>query len=186
VRLGQIYNKSRLVPFGEFIPLWRQIEPFAAGLNLKALQEIGSGFEPGGPPGRMIVPGGPQAAFLICYESIFPDFIPRGDSRPDWLVNVTNDAWFGGQTGPYQHYNQSRYRAIEEGLPLARAASGGISAIIDPYGRALASTGLKGGAAEAPLPSPLPPTLYARFGGIITAVVFLLALLLGIALNRAG
>ena len=183
-RLGQIYNKSRLVPFGEFIPLWREIEPLARGLKLTALQQIGSGFEPGGPPARMIVPGGPQAAFVICYESIFPDFIPRGDARPDWIVNVTNDAWFGTQTGPYQHYNQARYRAIEEGLPLARAASGGISALIDPYGRAIAATGLAGGAAESALPPPLAGTFYSRFSGAVTAIVFLAVLLLGIALSR--
>jgi apolipoprotein N-acyltransferase len=180
-RIGQIYNKSRLVPFGEFIPFWKQIEPF---LKVKALQQIGAGFEPGAPPARMIVPGAPEAAFLICYESIFSGMTPRGAGRPAWIINVTNDAWFGGQTGPYQHYNQARYRAIEEGLPLARAAAGGISAIIDPYGRAIAETKRTGGAAEAALPSALPPTLYARFGGGATAIVFLAALTIGIALSR--
>jgi apolipoprotein N-acyltransferase len=190
-RIGQIYNKSRLVPFGEFIPLWRQIEPFAAGLKLTALQEIGSGFEVGGPPARMIVPAGPPATFLICYESIFSGFVPRGPARPDWIVNVTNDAWFGGQTGPYQHYNQARYRAIEEGLPLARAAAGGISAIIDPYGREVSKTGMGGGAAEAALPPALAPTLFARFAGGIMSIVFFMTLVIGIALNfgaqkRAG
>jgi apolipoprotein N-acyltransferase len=131
----------------------------------------------------MIVPGGPQATFLICYESIFTGFVPRGPARPDWIVNVTNDAWFGGQTGPYQHYNQARYRAIEEGLPLARAAAGGISAIIDPYGREVSAVGMTGGAAEAALPPALSPTLYARFGGAVTAFVFLAALVIAIALN---
>ncbi|MGE3301968.1 MAG: apolipoprotein N-acyltransferase [Hyphomonadaceae bacterium] len=183
-RLGQIYNKSRLVPFGEFIPLWRQIAPLAEGLRLKALQQIGSGFEPGDPPMRMIVPGAPPATVLICYEAIFPGLVPRGAERPDWIVNLTNDAWFGGLSGPYQHYNQARYRAIEEGLPLARAASGGISAIIDPYGRPIAATGLKGGIAEAALPQPLPPTIFARFGGLGPGVTFALVLLLGVALGR--
>lgn len=178
-QLGQIYNKSRLVPFGEFIPLWKELSPF---LKLKALQQIGSGFEPGAPPSRMIVPGGPPAVFLICYESIFPGLIPRGEGRPDWIVNVTNDAWFGGQTGPYQHYNQARYRAIEEGLPLARSASGGVSALVDAYGRKVVETGLKGGAVEAALPPPLPPTLYARLGWAAPASVFFLTTLLGIAL----
>lgn len=186
-QLGQIYNKSRLVPFGEFIPLWRELSPF---LKMKALQQIGSGFEAGGPPARMIVPGGPPAVFLICYESIFPGLIPRGEGRPDWIVNVTNDAWFGGQTGPYQHYNEARYRAIEEGLPLARAASGGVSAIVDPYGRKVAETGLNGGAVEVPLPPPLPPTLYARAGWLAPASIFFVVTLLGIALpggrRRAG
>jgi apolipoprotein N-acyltransferase len=180
-RIGQIYNKSRLVPFGEFIPFWREIEPF---LKVKALQQIGSGFEPGGPPSRMIVPGAPQASFIVCYESIFTGMIPRGPARPDWIVNVTNDAWFGEGTGPYQHYNQARYRAIEEGLPLARAAAGGVSAIVDPYGRAIAATSVKGGATEAALPPALPPTTYSRFGGWVTAIVFLAALIIGIVLNR--
>jgi apolipoprotein N-acyltransferase len=178
-QLGQIYNKGHLVPFGEFIPLWKELSPF---LKLKALQQIGSGFEPGGPPARMIVPGGPPAVFLICYESIFPGIIPRSEGRPDWIVNVTNDAWFGGQTGPYQHYNQARYRAIEEGLPLARSASGGVSAIVDPFGRKVVETGLKGGAVEASLPPPLPLTVYARFGWLAPGSIFFAVMLLGIVL----
>lgn len=183
-RIGQIYNKSHLVPFGEFIPFWREIEPLADGLKLKALQQIGSGFEPGSPPSRMVIPGAPPAVILICYESIFPGLTPRGEDRPGWIINVTNDAWFGAQTGPYQHFNQARYRAIEEGLPLARAASGGVSAIVDPYGRTVASTGLRGGAAEAALPAALEPTIYARLGALAPTVVFLLALGLALALNK--
>jgi apolipoprotein N-acyltransferase len=130
----------------------------------------------------MIVPGGPPAVFLICYESIFPGIIPRSEGRPDWIVNVTNDAWFGGQTGPYQHYNQARYRAIEEGLPLARSASGGVSAIVDPFGRKVVETGLKGGAVEASLPPPLPLTVYARFGWLAPGSIFFAVMLLGIVL----
>lgn len=179
LQLGQIYNKSRLVPFGEFIPLWNVISPV---LQLKALQQIGSGFEPGPPPSRMIVQGAPPAVFLICYESIFPGIIPHGEGRPDWIVNVTNDAWFGGQTGPYQHYNQARYRSIEEGLPLARAAAGGVSAIIDPFGREVVKTGLEGGAIEAALPPPLQPTVYARAGWLAPACIFFVVALLGFAL----
>ncbi len=181
--LGQIYNKSRLVPFGEFIPLWKQLAPF---LKMQALQQIGSGFEPGPPPARLIVPGAAPAVFLICYESIFPGLVPRGEGRPDWIVNVTNDAWFGGQTGPYQHYNQARYRAIEEGLPLARSASGGVSAIVDPYGRPVAGTGLQGGAVEAALPPPLPPTIYARVDWFAPGAVFFAVMLLGIVLRARG
>ena len=185
LRAGQAYNKSRLVPVGEFIPFWTYIEPLADGLHLKALQQIGSGFEPGDPPTRIVVPGAPDVAIMICYEAIFPGFVPRGAERPGWLVNVTNDAWFGGQTGPYQHFNESRYRAIEEGLPLARAASGGISAIVDPYGRVIAKTGLRGGAAEGILPAALEPTLFAAHNRIVTAIVFLVLAALGMALPRA-
>jgi apolipoprotein N-acyltransferase len=184
LRVGQIYNKSRLVPFGEFIPLWSTIEPIAGGLHLKALQEIGSGFEPGEPPQRIVIPGAGDAAILICYEVIFPGFAPRGGERPAWLINLTNDAWYGAQTGPYEHFNQARYRSIEEGLPMARAASGGVSAIVDPYGRTVVETGLDGGAAEAPLPAALPPTLFASHNGIISGVVFLLLAGLGIGLPR--
>jgi apolipoprotein N-acyltransferase len=121
---------------------------------------------------------------MICYEAIFPGFAPRGADRPSWLINLTNDAWFGAQTGPYQHFNQARYRAIEEGLPLARAASGGVSAIVDPYGRIVAATPLSGAAVEAPLPAALPPTLFAAHDTAISFVVFLVLAALGIALPR--
>jgi apolipoprotein N-acyltransferase len=112
----------------------------------------------------------------ICYESIFPGFTPRGDARPGWIVNITNDAWFGGGVGPAQHFAIARYRAIEEGLPLARAASGGISAIIDAYGRAVDIADPALGYAEAQLPATLSETLYARFdwwmiGGLLAGLV---------------
>ncbi len=184
LRIGQIYDKHRLVPFGEFIPLWSRIEPLAAGLKLKALQQIGSGFEAGDRPVRLIVPGAGAAVILICYESIFPGLVPRGAERPDWILNLTNDSWFGAQTGPYQHYNQARFRAIEEGLPMVRAASGGVSALIDPYGRPVRATGLAGGVVEAPLPEALPPTPYSRWGGFTQAIVFFAIILLGLALRQ--
>jgi apolipoprotein N-acyltransferase len=182
LRVGQIYDKSKLVPLGEFIPLWRYIEPVALGLHLKAMQEIGSGFEVGDPPAPVVIPGAPEAGVLICYEAIFPGFSPRGAERPQWLINVTNDAWFGGQTGPYQHFNEARYRAIEEGLPLARAASGGVSALVDPYGRVIVKTGLRGGVAEAALPAALPPTVFAAHNRLGTLIVFLVLAALGIVL----
>ncbi|MGE0045392.1 MAG: apolipoprotein N-acyltransferase [Hyphomonadaceae bacterium] len=167
-RLGQIYDKNRLVPFGEFIPLWGLF----SNLNIAPLQQIGAGFSPGGPPVRLIMPEGPPAVILICYEAIFPGLTPRGGDRPGWIINVTNDAWFGAGTGPWQHYNQARYRAIEEGLPLARAASGGVSAIVDAYGRRVAETGLDGGAAEAQLPPAISAPLYAQLGYLLTPLVF--------------
>lgn len=175
IRIGQTHDKNRLTPFGEFIPFFDLVR----WLNVSALQNIGDGFEPGPPPTRVIVPEADPALILICYESIFPGLTPRGQDRPGWLINVTNDAWFGHATGPWQHFNQSRYRAIEEGLPMARAASGGASAIIDAYGREVVSTGLDGGAVEAALPSSLPETPFARFGWIIVPL-----LALGLALLR--
>jgi apolipoprotein N-acyltransferase len=123
------------------------------------------------------VAGGPPATVLICYEAIFPGMTPRGEGRPAWIIMVSNDAWFGGGSGPYQHYVMARYRAIEEGLPVARAASGGISAIVDPYGQQVAATGARGGFAEAQLPPALPETIYARHGWL-TNLFFLVILML--------
>ncbi len=171
---GQVYDKSRLVPFGEFIPLWSLV----SRLNIAPLQRIGAGFTAGSPPTRLIIPEAPPAAVLICYEAIFPGLVPRGDERPGWIINVTNDAWFGSGSGPYQHYIASRYRAIEEGLPMARAASGGISAIIDSYGRAVRETRRTGGYAEAQLPPSLAATLYAYWHWVLSpALIALIAAL---------
>ena len=180
-RIAQIYDKHHLVPFGEYIPFWSMF----SGLNIAPLQQIGAGFTPGAPPSRVIIPEAPPAIILICYEAIFPGMTPRGADRPGWIINVTNDAWYGRGTGPWQHFNQARYRAIEEGLPLARAASGGVSAIVDPFGRTVMATGLDGGAAEARLPTALPPTIYARWGQFIVPLLFGLLLILSLAPRRA-
>lgn len=171
-RVSQIYDKNHLVPFGEYIPLWNLVSNF----NIAPLQRIGSGFEAGPPPTRLVVPGAPPAVVLICYEAIFPGMTPRGEGRPGWIVMVTNDAWFGGGSGPYQHYAMARYRAIEEGLPIARAASGGISAIVDSYGREVSSTNARVNFAEAQLPPALEETALARWGSILLAVLFVLIL----------
>jgi apolipoprotein N-acyltransferase len=154
------YDKHHLVPFGEYMPFWQ----LYSSVPLAPLQQIGRGFQTGSRPTRLVVPGAGTAVILICYESIFPGYVPGGEERPDWIVNITNDAWFGGLTGPWQHYNLARYRAIESGLPLARAAAGGVSAIVDPYGRAVVATKLDGGAVEAALPVGLSETVFSRFG----------------------
>ena len=171
-RVSQIYNKHHLVPFGEYLPFW---ELYSA-VPIAPLQQIGSGFTPGGRPERLVVPGAPSATILICYEGIFPGMIPHGAERPDWIVNISIDGWYGRQTGPWQHANLVRYRAIEEGLPLARSASGGVSGIFDPYGRKIVATKLDGGAVEAPLPAPLAATWHARFGRYTTFVLLLVFL----------
>ena len=116
----QIYDKHRLVPGSEIMPF----EDFVRSLGIPALQQMGGYFTPGPPPSRIVVPGAPEAVILICYEAIFPGLTPHGAERPGWLISLTNDAWFGGGIGPQQHYAMARYRAIEEGLPMARAASG--------------------------------------------------------------
>ncbi len=164
-RVAQVYDKHHLVPFGEYIPFWSLISSF----NIAPLQRIGAGFVPGPEPMRLIVPEAPPAVVLICYEVIFPGMTPRGAERPGWIISVTNDAWFGDGTGPHQHLAMARYRSIEEGLPLARSASGGISAIVDSYGRVVRSieSAPEGVAVEAQLPPALQETVYAKLGIVL-------------------
>jgi apolipoprotein N-acyltransferase len=115
---------------------------------------------------------------LICYEAIFPGEVVTRDDRPGWIINLTNDGWFGISTGPYQHLQQARLRAIEQGLPVVRAANTGISAVIDPLGRVVAVLGLGiEGVLDAALPSAIAPTVYARFGDTPIAIILAAALL---------
>lgn len=171
-----VYDKHHLVPFGEYIPF----APLVARLGLPALETLTrGGFTPGPGPHLVAVPGLPPFLPLICYEAIFPDALRAPEGRPDWLVQITNDAWFGEASGPYQHFAQARARAIEQGLPLARAANTGISAMVDARGQIVARIGLdEAGFVDARLPAALPPTLYARMGDIpfLTALFCLLGL----------
>jgi apolipoprotein N-acyltransferase len=115
---------------------------------------------------------------LICYETIFPGDVAAADGRPGWIVNLTNDGWFGISTGPYQHLQQARLRAIEEGLPVVRAANTGISAVIDPLGRIVARLGLGvEGVLDSSLPSAIAPTVYARSGDIPARIIVAAGLL---------
>jgi apolipoprotein N-acyltransferase len=175
LRISQTYDKHHLVPFGEYIPFWNLV----SALPIAPLQQIGAGFTRGQGPERLVIPGAGPAGILMCYEGIFQGYVPRGQERPDWIINVSIDAWFGRQTGPWQHANLVRYRAIEEGLPLARAASGGISGVYDPFGRKVSEMGIEGGALISALPSPIAPTLFASWGFVIVP-----ALLIAIALLR--
>src|SRR5579862_5075304 len=136
-------------------------------IGFEQLTRVQGGFIPGTRRRSMEVPSAPRMLPLICYEVVFPgDVVERGD-RPGWIVNLTNDGWFGISTGPYQHLQQARMRAIEQGLPLVRAANTGISAVIDPVGRIVARLGLGlEGVLDARLPSAIPPTIYARTGDI--------------------
>lgn len=163
------YDKHHLVPFGEYIPLARLVDR----LGIPALQTLTrGGFTPGPGPHLVQVPGLPPFLPLICYEAIFPDALRAPEGRPEWLVQITNDAWFGEASGPYQHLAQARARAIEQGLPLARAANTGISAMIDPYGRIVANLGLgELGAVDTMIPSGLQATPYARAGEYPALVV---------------
>ncbi len=173
------YRKYHLVPFGEYMPLADALR--ALGLTYLADGLVGS-FDKGEGPRRLTVPGLPPFQPLICYEAIFPHEVLTGANRPDWLLQVTNDAWFGNWSGPYQHLSQARMRAIEQGLPLVRSANTGVSAMIDAKGRVLESLPLgTHGFFDAALPAALPPTLYSRTGDR-AALIVLLAMLTGAAL----
>src|ERR1700759_2162975 len=150
-------------------------------IGFEQLTRVQGGFIPGTRRRSMEVPGAPRMLPLICYEAVFPgDVVERGD-RPGWIINLTNDGWFGISTGPYQHLQQARLRAIEQGLPLVRGANTGISAVIDPVGRTVASLGLGiEGILDASLPTAIPPTIYARVGDIPAAMLVALAVILAV------
>ncbi len=170
--LAGLYDKIHLVPFGEYLPLQRQLED----IGLQQLSRLRGGFDAGATPRPLLrVPGLPAAAPLICYEAIFPHAVVQGPERPALMINLTNDGWFGNTTGPRQHLHQARVRAVEEGLPLMRAANNGISAGIDSYGRILAQLGLDvRGTIDLPLPTAAPPPPYARMGDGIFLLLWLL------------
>jgi len=131
-RIVAAYDKIHLVPFGEYLPLSKLLAPLGVTQLVPGIWDEGTG------PRRFAAPGLPLAAPLVCYEAIFPgEAVEPAGARPQWLLNVTNDGWFGATSGPYQHFAQARLRAIEEGLPLARVANTGISAVVDAYGRVL-------------------------------------------------
>jgi apolipoprotein N-acyltransferase len=179
---AQRYDKQHLVPFGEYVPFASLLER----AHLTQMVDIPGGFEPGSGRRILHVPGLPDAMPLICYEAIFPievgDLV-SGAERPGWLLNVTDDAWFGLTPGPYQHFAQARLRAIELGLPLVRDANTGISAVLDGLGRqiALAPLGAEG-VVDAELPVALAPTLQSRLGSVgatLIGLAFLAAALKG-------
>lgn len=163
-----VYDKVHLVPFGEFLPF----QNFLERIGLMQLTKVQGGFIPGDRRRSLSIPGAPRMLPLVCYEIIFPGAaVPRAD-RPGWLVNLTNDGWFGRTAGPYQHLQQARVRAIEEGLPVVRAANTGISAVIDPLGRMLNWLPLGSeGVLDARLPEPIGETVFSRVGDGPVAVV---------------
>ncbi len=152
------YDKAHLVPFGEYVPFNEVLENF----GVRHLVHIPGGFEAASTRRALNVPGLPPVSALVCYEAIFPgEAVPAGE-RPGLLLNLTNDGWFGATSGPYQHFAQARLRAIEEGLPLVRAANTGISAVVDSYGRVWRSLPLNvEDVLDAALPRALPSTFFS-------------------------
>jgi apolipoprotein N-acyltransferase len=174
------YEKAHLVPFGEYLPMRGLLEP----LGLARLAPGAFDILPGPGPRTLSLPGLPDLGALVCYEVIFSGHVVERGTRPAWLLNASNDAWFG-PSGPPQHLAQTRLRAIEEGLPVARATTSGISALIDPFGRVLASLGTgRAGVVSGNLPAPLEATLFARVGNLAPAVLALALALAALALDR--
>lgn len=169
--IASFYDKHHLVPFGEFVP-------FRSILPVGKITHGSVDFSRGEGAVSLPIPNAPDVSPLVCYEAIFPDQAVAPDSRPGWLLNLTNDAWFGRSTGPYQHFNMVRVRAVEQGLPLIRAAGTGISAVIDPYGRIVASLDLnQTGIIDSLLPLPITQTFYAEHGNV-NYVIMLLSIMI--------
>jgi apolipoprotein N-acyltransferase len=166
LRVTGVYDKHRLVPFGEYMPAGE----LATRVGFRSLVHMPDDFTAGPPPRPLAPVGAPSFQPLICYEALFPGLVRegarRGDQRPAWILNISNDAWFGRTSGPLQHLNMASYRAIEEGLPIVRATPTGVSAVIDAYGRVVpkARLGLGDfGVIDARLPPPIAATPYVRW-----------------------
>ena len=184
LRIAAVYDKHRLVPFGEFLPLGGVM----SALGVRSLVHMPADFSPGPTPAPIDLPNGPRVQPLICYESLYPGFTPGGRGRPEWIVNVSNDAWFGATSGPLQHLNLASYRAIETGLPVVRATPTGVSAMIDPWGRVVDGQRLdsgESGVIDARLPAPAGRTLYGRFGDLIFGLMILVGLAPALAAARS-
>ncbi|MEJ1993159.1 MAG: apolipoprotein N-acyltransferase, partial [Maritimibacter sp.] len=170
----QIYDKHHLVPFGEYTPLGDLAARF--GFYGMAAKD-GYGYSAG--PGAQVLslPGKLGKALpLICYEAIFPRDLRDAPERADWILQITNDGWFGSFSGPQQHLVQARFRAIEMGLPFVRAANTGVSAVIDAHGAVLAALPLgQAGKLDADLPGALPPSVYGKYGNIPVVLLLIVA-----------
>jgi len=173
------YDKHHLVPFGEYMPL-------SGILPLERLAPGRGTFTPGDGPRRLPIPGAPPANPLVCYEAIFPGAVTDAAGKGRWLLNLTNDAWFGTSAGPHQHFAAARLRAVEEGRPLVRVANTGISGVVDSYGRVRALLGLgEKGIIDTPLPRPLSSrTPYAVWGNALPLVLVVVVGVAGLAVGR--
>jgi apolipoprotein N-acyltransferase len=180
-RILATYDKFHLVPFGEYIPLRRYLDNFAPLSNI-----TGGRIDFSGGPGQrtISIPGAPPVSPLICYEVIFSGAVvsasKEGNLQPEWLLNITNDAWFGVSSGPYQHLAAAQLRAVEEGLPLVRVANTGISAVIDGFGRIYKMSNLNERTfIDSRLPTPvITPTIFSKIKVVgIFPLIFLILIL---------
>lgn len=175
------YDKSHLVPFGEYVPLREYLPKWARPIA----SAIGN-FRKGNGPKVMQVEKLPKFGGLVCYEVIFPHEILNQNNRPDWLVNITNDGWYGKSAGPYQHLVATKMRAVEEGVTIVRVAGSGISALVDPVGRIIKQIGLhQEGIADVNLPKISQfTTLYSCYGNLlIVGLCLVLVVLSGCSYN---
>jgi apolipoprotein N-acyltransferase len=182
LRFAGVYDKHRLVPFGEFMPL----DDLMQATGVKTLTHVGDGFSAGPRPRPLAVPGLPLFQPLICYEDIFPGLAETA-RRPGWIAVISNDAWFGRTSGPIQHLNLAAYRAIEQGLPVVRATPTGVSAVIDAYGRTPPNRRLdpgETGVIDAPLPAALENTYFSHVGDLGVWLLILASLLVAAPFQR--
>jgi apolipoprotein N-acyltransferase len=173
-----MYDKHHLVPFGEYFPFRHALEKIFPKWTIRKVTAGLLDFSPG--PGPVMLTMAPLPSFspLVCYEIIFSGQVRTLGERPKWLLNLTNNIWFGDSAGPYQYLRMAQMRAVEEGLPVVVAANTGVSALIDPYGRILNSLGMnETGVIDCQIPDPLLPTVFSMFGshqkqGLIWLLVF--------------
>jgi apolipoprotein N-acyltransferase len=183
-KLIATYDKTHLVPFGEYMPY----EKTLAAIGIEKLTHARGSFATGPEPRPLMhIPGLPPALGLVCYEALFPGNVVQGPEHPGVMINVTNDGWFGETTGPYQHFHQARVRAVEEGVPLIRAANNGISGVVDPFGRVLQSLGIDvRGQIDSSLPRAVSLPPYARLGdwALVSILAFYAALIFALRKKR--
>ncbi|MEO1543316.1 MAG: apolipoprotein N-acyltransferase [Pseudomonadota bacterium] len=185
--LVSLYDKLHLVPFGEYLPFQEALE----AVGLQSLTRVRGGFSTGISPRPILsIPGLPPFVPLICYEAIFPAQVIQdahaldAGMRPGLMINVTNDGWFGNTTGPPQHFHQNRLRAVEEGIPLIRAANNGISGVVDAYGQVVTMLPLnQKGVLDSRLPTKISPPLYALYGNSLFGAIWLCVLLTIVAIR---
>jgi len=178
-----LYDKHRLVPFGEFMPLGE----LATRVGFRSLVHMPEDFTAGPSPRPMRIEGLPALQPLICYEALFPRL--AAGPRPRWLLNISNDAWFGKTSGPLQHLNLASYRAIEAGLPMARVTPTGVTAMIDAYGRVVPGQRLglgRYGVVDTALPPALAPTPYGRSGELAFWLMVLASGATGLTMRLKG